>query len=162
MHWDQLTNAIILIAAANGAPVIASLLFGQIASRPIDFGLRWYDGRPILGAAKTIRGFICALAATVIGALVLKLDWRIGLAVGAAAMGGDLLSSFIKRRLGLEPSARATGLDQIPESLIPALVCTRYLDLGWLDVLTTTCVFLVGEVIFSKILYHLRIRKRPY
>jgi CDP-diglyceride synthetase len=162
MHLDRLTDAIILIAAANGAPVIATWLLGQIASRPIDWGLNWYDGRPILGATKTIRGIICALAATVIGALVLNLDWAIGLVVGAAAMGGDLLSSFIKRRLGLEASARATGLDQIPESVIPALVCMRYLDLGWLDFLAATCIFFVGELIFSKLLYHLHIRKRPY
>ena len=32
------------------------------------------------------------------------------------AMVGDLLSSFVKRRLKFQPSSRATGLDQIPES----------------------------------------------
>ena len=162
MHFDRLTDAIILIATANGAPVIATWLLGQIASRPIDWGLRWYDGRPILGATKTIRGVICALAAAVIAALLLNLDWAIGLVVGVAAMGGDLLSSFIKRRLGLETSARATGLDQIPESIIPALVCIRCLDLDWLDAFAATGIFFVGELVFSKLLYHLRIRKRPY
>ena len=77
-------------------------------------------------------------------------------------MGGDLLSSFIKRRLGLETSARATGLDQIPESLIPALLCARDLGLDWLDVATATVAFVIGELILSKILYRLHIRKRPY
>jgi len=162
MHWDRLTDAIILIAVANGAPVIASWLLGQVASQPIDLGLRWRDGRPILGATKTFRGLICALAATVIAAVALKLNWQVGLAVGATAMGGDLLSSFIKRRLGLETSARATGLDQIPESLIPALLCARDLDLDWLDVATATVAFVIGELILSKILYRLHIRKRPY
>ena len=39
----------------------------------------------------------------------------IGLLVAATAMAGDLLSSFLKRRLALAPSSQAIGLDQIPE-----------------------------------------------
>ena len=31
-------------------------------------------------------------------------------------MLGDLLSSFIKRRIGIAPQGRAAGLDQLPEA----------------------------------------------
>lgn len=162
MHWVQVAKLLILITIANGAPVIAQRIWGETGSQPIDFGTLWYDQRPVFGASKTFRGLIWSLATTSAAAPLLRLDWKLGLAVGAAAMAGDLLSSFTKRRLGLAASARATGLDQIPESVIPALLCAHQLDLSWLDVLLVTCAFSVGEVIFSRMLYRLHIRRRPY
>jgi hypothetical protein len=77
-------------------------------------------------------------------------------------MAGDLFSSFVKRRLGLSASARATGLDQVPESFLPALVCVYGLGLEWPDVVIVTVVFFVGGMVLSRLLYRLRIRRRPY
>jgi CDP-2,3-bis-(O-geranylgeranyl)-sn-glycerol synthase len=53
---------------------------------------------------------------------IIGLEWNIGAVVGSAAMAGDLFSSFVKRRVHLPASSRATGLDQIPESLFPLFV----------------------------------------
>ena len=58
-----------------------------------------------------------------------KVPWRLGALVAASAMAGDCLSSFIKRRFGLEPSEMTLGLDQVPESLFPAVACSAYLPL---------------------------------
>ncbi len=77
-------------------------------------------------------------------------------------MAGDLFSSFVKRRLGLPASERATGLDQVPESLLPALVCAYGLELEWLDVVIVTGIFFVGEIALSRLLYTLHVRARPY
>jgi len=77
-------------------------------------------------------------------------------------MAGDLLSSFLKRRFGLPASARATGLDQIPESLLPCIISANRLGLGILDILMVTSTFFVGEIVLSLILYRLHLRRRPY
>ena len=77
-------------------------------------------------------------------------------------MAGDLLSSFAKRRLGRPSSSQALGLDQVPESLLPLLACRVPLGLGWLDVAVLVGVFLVGELLVSRLLYRLHIRDRPY
>jgi hypothetical protein len=45
------------------------------------------------------------------------------------AMAGDLLSSLSKR-LGMEPSTMALGLDQIPESVFPALLAAQFVTLS--------------------------------
>jgi hypothetical protein len=82
--------------------------------------------------------------------------------VGIAAMAGDLVSSFVKRRLNLAPSSRATGLDQIPESLFPLLACRGALALSVLDIATGVAVFFAGEVVLSLLLYEAHIRDRPY
>jgi CDP-2,3-bis-(O-geranylgeranyl)-sn-glycerol synthase len=58
---------------------------------------------------------------------LLSLDLKIGFIVNTTDMAGDLVASFVKRRLGLPGSSRATGLDQIPESLLPLLAWTRFL-----------------------------------
>ncbi len=162
MHWLEIGQLVILITVANGAPVIARNVLGDRASQPIDFGILWYDGRPLFGQSKTVRGLICSLLATAIAAAILGWGWGTGVAAAAIATAGGLLSSFFKRRFGLPSSSRATGLDQISESVLLTLVLAGKLRLTWLDVVGTTCVFFVGEIILSQILYQLHIRRRPY
>ena len=87
------------------------------------------------------------------------MDW---LLVAAAAMAGDLLSSFLKRRLGLAASSKATGLDQIPESLFPLLACHSVLSLTAIDIVAGCAIFFVGEVLLSHLFFRLRLRDRPY
>jgi CDP-2,3-bis-(O-geranylgeranyl)-sn-glycerol synthase len=78
------------------------------------------------------------------------------------AMGGDLFSSFVKRRMKLPASAKATGLDQVPESLFPAVACKNLLSLSVMDILACTLVFFVSEVILARVFYKLHFRDRPY
>jgi CDP-2,3-bis-(O-geranylgeranyl)-sn-glycerol synthase len=82
--------------------------------------------------------------------------------IGLAAMLGDLLSSFLKRRLGLASSARALGLDQLPESLLPTAVVAGPLDLSAPQVCGIAAAFFALELLLSRLLYRLRLRKRPY
>jgi CDP-archaeol synthase len=153
---------LILLSVANGVPVIAKRIMGGHLAWPLDGGVRFVDGHPLFGASKTIRGAVLAVATTGVAALLLGLTISTGLIVGAGAMAGDLLSSFIKRRLALQPSSRATGLDQIPESLGPVLMCWHELDLTAADVVAVVGIFLVGEIVLSRVLFQLKIRDRPY
>ncbi|HEB77965.1 MAG TPA: CDP-archaeol synthase [Methylothermaceae bacterium] len=153
---------LLLVVVANGAPVLAWDLLRDRYARPVDAGRRFYDGRPWLGASKTWRGLIASLAMTTATAPLLGLPWHTGLMIALAAMAGDLLSSFSKRRLGIETSARAMGLDQIPESLLPLLVVKDRYGLRWEDIVLLVALFFILEVTISPLLYHLGIRKRPY
>ena len=162
MRLLAILQLLVLLAVANGTPVIAKRLLGQYLAWPLDGGLRLWDGRPLFGPSKTLRGILLALLATSLAAPLLGLSWPLGLAVGALAMAGDLLSSFLKRRLGRPASSRAFGLDQIPESLLPVLACRYALGLGWADIMLGTLLFLLGEVLLSRWLYRLHIRDQPY
>jgi CDP-diglyceride synthetase len=162
MHWPQIVQTLALLTVANGAPVIAQKVLGHKWSSPLDAGKTWSDGMPILGASKTVRGIVCSIVATTIFAPGLGVNWAIGLSTGTAAMAGDLFSSFVKRRLKLPASARATGLDQVPESLLPALVCAYALELVWWDVVIITGLFFIGEIALSRFLYTFHVRARPY
>lgn len=158
----RIAELLILLALANGAPVIAKKIFRDHLSAPLDGGALFFDGRPVFGPSKTVRGVILALGATALGATLLGLGWQTGILVAGLAMAGDLLSSFIKRRLGRPASSRAIGLDQIPESLLPLLACRGPLLLSWADVLAVATLFLVGELLLSRLLYKAHIRDQPY
>jgi CDP-2,3-bis-(O-geranylgeranyl)-sn-glycerol synthase len=162
MHYVALAQLLALISLANGSPVIAKRILGKTYARPIDGNARFLDGRPLLGQSKTVRGVMVSLLVTALGALVLGLGFGIGLLVAATAMMGDLLSSFLKRRLGLVPSSRATGIDQIPEALFPLLACRSAFSLTAIDVAAGCAIFLVGELLLSQLLFRMRLRDRPY
>jgi CDP-2,3-bis-(O-geranylgeranyl)-sn-glycerol synthase len=162
MHYVALTQLLILLSLANGSPIVAKRIFGRNYAAPIDGNARFVDGQPLLGPSKTIRGVVVSLLATTLGAMLLGLQFWLGLLVASTAMAGDLLSSFLKRRLRFAPSSKATGLDQIPESLFPLVACRSALSLTSLDIAIGCAIFFVGEKILSHLFFRLRLRDRPY
>lgn len=151
-----------LLMLANGTPVIAKKILGARFSYPLDGNRRFVDRRPLLGTSKTVRGVVLAVLVTTVGAPIVGLSWIIGLLVGSCAMAGDLVSSFTKRRLDLPPSSRASGLDQIPESLLPLLACRDPLSLTIGDIVVGVVLFSIGDIVFSRVLFAFRLRDRPY
>ncbi len=162
MQLELIVKFVILLAVANGAPLVAKKLLGDHLVYPVDAGRLLNDGRPLLGASKTIRGVVVGVIAATLAAPLLGFSWTTGLLVGAVAMAGDLISSFLKRRMGLAPSAGAFGLDHIPESLFPALAAMPDLDLTLADVLVIAVLFTVGGQALSLLLFKIRLRDRPY
>jgi CDP-diglyceride synthetase len=151
-----------LLALANGMPVIAKKLMGIRLARPLDGGATSPDGRPWFGSSKTIRGIVLSVLATALAAVPVGFGWRVGVLVAIGAMAGDLFSSFLKRRMNLAPSSQAIGLDQIPESLFPAVACQWVLGLTTLDVVAIVILFFFGELALSRLLFNLHVRDRPY
>ncbi|MFQ6053729.1 MAG: CDP-2,3-bis-(O-geranylgeranyl)-sn-glycerol synthase [Candidatus Bathyarchaeia archaeon] len=91
---------------ANAAPVI----FG--GGEPLDGGRIWRDGRPLLGSHKTVRGTVSGVVVGTLVGLIQLMPLR-GLLLGVGAVGGDLVISFFKRRLGLRPGALLPVGDQL-------------------------------------------------
>lgn len=162
MHLLAITQVMVLLTVANGAPVVAKKILGSCLAWPLDGGVTFRDGRPLLGASKTVRGVVLALLVTTAAAPLIGLAPALGAAVAATAMAGDLLSSFVKRRLALPPSAQARGLDQIPESLFPLLACRAALSLTVADIALGVALFFAGEIIVSRLLYRAHLRDQPY
>ncbi len=150
----------VLVGVANAAPIAIRQLLGGRPARPIDDGRDFIDGRPWLGPSKTWRGLGAAIVSTTLAAVLMDWSWQTGSLVAALAMAGDLASSFVKRRLGRPSGASVPGLDQIPESLLPALAARPSLDLAWPDVLAVTLAFVLAERAVTPLLYRLRLRRR--
>lgn len=161
MH-EGTVHLLVLVIAANSAPVLAARLLGAVGAQPIDGNGRFFDGEPILGSSKTWRGLISAILLTAAVAPLLGYSLQTGALVACLAMLGDCLSSFTKRRLKLRSSAQAPLLDQLPEALLPGIVMKATFKLDWMNVVLVALAFLVIEVVFSKIFFRLGVRKRPY
>ena len=155
-------QALALLVAANGAPVIARDIAGTHFNWPVDLGLMLNDAQPLFGDSKTWRGLLVAVISGAIVAGWIELTVKQGALFALLVMIGDLFASFTKRRLRLAPSSRSRGLDVIPESLLPAVVMKTELGLNMIDIGLVVMVFFLIEVYLSPILYRWHIRNRPY
>ena len=162
--------------------------FSRRFAVPLDGG-RALGGRPILGAHKTLRGFMVMVPAT--GAAFMLLAalatagsglpalglWpltpaRYGLLGAWAAlgfMGGELPNSFVKRRLGVPPGEAAEGrrlravllvADRFDSSAGMLLALAAVVPVSW-----GVCLFvlLAGPLVhaaFSAALFLLRVKAR--
>jgi CDP-2,3-bis-(O-geranylgeranyl)-sn-glycerol synthase len=151
MRIQLIAELLLLLVTANGAPLIVGLLLGTRLDRPLDGNLRFLDGRPLLGPSKTIRGLISAVVATALLAPLLGLAPARGAAFGLLAMSGDLLSSFIKRRLRIAPSHSAPLLDQLPETLVPLGILYPLLGATASEALIAVLIFIVIDLVYSRL-----------
>ena len=133
---------------ANAAPVI----FG--GGQPMDFGRTFFDGKPFLGSHKTFRGFLAGLVVgTLVGLVQALLFERIlvqygsqfqynvflGFMLSLGALTGDLIESFIKRRLNRSSGSSLPVADQIDFILGAFLFSIPVLPLS----LTTALIILL-------------------
>lgn len=94
---------------ANGAPVI----FG--GGKPLDMH-RKFLGKRIFGDHKTIRGLIAGLLSGIlvgaVEAIFLPFMLLTGIALSFGTHAGDLLGSFVKRRIGIKEGGSLPVFDQ--------------------------------------------------
>jgi CDP-2,3-bis-(O-geranylgeranyl)-sn-glycerol synthase len=162
LQFVPLLQGLALAAVANGTPIFAKRWLGERWAWPLDGGLHLWDWQPLFGRSKTIRGLVLAVTTTALASVVMGLGPSTGAMAGVAAMAGDLMSSFTKRRLRLKPSSMAPGLDQVPEVLLPLLAVAGRLGLTSMDIAVGVAAFWLGEIVISRILFALKIRDRPY
>ena len=162
MQLLHILQLLVLMTLANGTPIVAKKIFGPRFSVPVDAGTIFFDGRPLFGPSKTIRGILISVLITTASAPLIGLDLTIGAIVAGAAMAGDLFSSFVKRRLNFPPSSQALCLDQVPESLFPMLACRGLLSLTIVDIALGVGIFFIGALILSRFLFRAHLRDEPY
>ena len=162
MQLFHILQILVLLTFANGTPIVAKKIFGSRLALPLDAGIIFFDGRPVFGASKTMRGIVVSILITSAIAPFIGLDLTIGAIVASSAMAGDLFSSFVKRRLNFPPSSQALGLDQVPESLFPMLACRDALSLTIADIALGVGIFFIGELILSRLLFRAHLRDEPY
>lgn len=110
---------VIPVYIANGLPVVLG------GGPRLDLGRDFFDGMPVLGSGKTIRGFIVGVVggAVAAGAIagIYPLQWFEsqglqfwgGVALALGTMVGDTAGSFVKRRLGI-----ASGRQFLPDTFL--------------------------------------------
>lgn len=157
--------------AANGIPVLAALTPGlRKLDTPMDFGLK-FQGKELFGKNKTWRGLIVGiLASTALLFLLqqLALHWHglytlldeinytrlnpliLGPLLGAGALVGDALESFVKRQIGHAPGKSWFPFDQL-DFIVGAVIFTLpYIVLSLSQYAWTVVVLMVLHVAFDR------------
>lgn len=163
--------------AANMAPVFSkwlNILPGL--AMPIDGSGEGKDG--FLGSNKTYRGLITGLFAGVVVAeiqfllsesgtflgistFLLRADsaaiW--GLLLGAGALTGDLVKSFIKRKIGIKPGERWIPWDQLDMVVGGIIFGSAMYHFSWQSILILLIVSPILIVIVNILGYFLKIKE---
>jgi len=168
-------------------PNSAAVLFG--GGTPIDFGKSWKAKR-ILGDGKTWGGLAGGVGSGVlIGCLQLLLalpfdpsnyfgfgPWPSSLGIiftlALGSLLGDMAGAFIKRRLGLQRGAKATGLDQydfvagamlLTLAIFPSWFLDTYV-MGWGIIALIVIIILVPVIhrLVNIIGYKRGLKKEPW
>ncbi len=131
---------------------------------PIDFGKNFSDGNRIFGDGKTWRGFIIGSAAGIlVGLVLIFLQARYALAFlpaltlpgvilfAVGALLGDMVKSFMKRRLGKPSGSKWPVADQY-DLVAGAFVMAAVFDTGWFFSVMTLPIF-VAVLIITPLLH---------
>src|SRR3984957_20962761 len=111
MQLLHILQILVLLAFANGTPIVAKKIFGSRFALPLGAGIIFFDGGPVFGASKTMRGIVVSILITSAIAPFIGLDLTIGAIVASSAMAGDLLSSFVERPRNFPQSRPAPARD---------------------------------------------------
>ncbi len=159
---------------ANMAPVIVKNFLKKLAL-PLDFNKTW-RGKPIFGSNKTFRGIIFAVIFGVAIAYFQFLlynnfdyfksisfidysEWFLfGFLMGFGAIFGDLIESFIKRRVNVAPGSKFFPWDQIDFVIGALLFSSFFFIAGWKIVITILIISILGHIIINHAAYYLKIR----
>jgi CDP-2,3-bis-(O-geranylgeranyl)-sn-glycerol synthase len=127
---------------------------------PIDLGRTLADGKRMFGDGKTYRGLFGGIAAGICtGFFLLYIEMVLGVSVhtplsvvllAAGALLGDLVKSFVKRRLGKDRGEKWLLADQY-DLVAGALLLTAACDPGWIAAhitpLVLGCILVITPVL---------------
>jgi CDP-2,3-bis-(O-geranylgeranyl)-sn-glycerol synthase len=159
---------------ANAMPVVLG------GGTPIDLGRKLSDGKPIFGSHKTIRGFIAGVTAgTLVGLaqmfvlqLVAPSDFvlpfhysvLVGFVVSLGALLGDLVHSFVKRRINIVEGAPLPIADQL-DFVTGAVLLSFLAPPPHLNILTIVIILVITlptHLLTNLIAYLAGIKKTPW
>jgi CDP-2,3-bis-(O-geranylgeranyl)-sn-glycerol synthase len=118
IDFQTVIGALVFFLPAYVANTSAGFFGG---GAPLDRGMQLWDNRRLFGEGKTMKGTTTGILSGIIYRLVENLVLSKGVLIGLTlafllsfgAMAGDLIGSFIKRRIGIESGESAPFLDQL-------------------------------------------------
>ncbi|MBU5575213.1 MAG: CDP-2,3-bis-(O-geranylgeranyl)-sn-glycerol synthase [Candidatus Aenigmatarchaeota archaeon] len=166
---------LIPLYAANGFPVLVK---GKV---PIDFKKTWSDGKRIFGDGKTIEGFIIGILAGIFyggilwilypkfNSIAIYYGFELpyinplnALILSFSALSGDLIGSFIKRRISLERGADAPILDQTNFILSATMIGLLFFKITVIMFLFMIIFTIIVHRITNIISYLIKLKSVPW
>ena len=150
----------------------AMLLGGKT---PIDFGKKFFDGRALLGKGKTFKGTIFGIGAGIIVAaaingLLFKQTAQyysnhyvlIASILVVLAILGDIIGSFIKRRMNIERGQPVLLLDQLDFVIVPMLFLLLQNLISFAEIIIVLAITLIVHKAANYIAFKFKLKKVPW
>jgi len=157
---------------ANALPVVISGVLHR--KHPLDLGLKFIDGRRLLGKNKSIEGFAAGIVGGILVGCIYTLvthniAWiTYGAVSGIGAMAGDSLNSFVKRRLNIRSGDPFIPMDQLSFILVAyVLVVMLGIDnavgirLSLADLAIGIYIVMVLHPLTNLVAYFLKLKDTP-
>lgn len=154
---------------ANSMPII----FGK-KSKPLDFGKKLSDGKPVFGKGKTWKGTIAGIAIGSLGALIVFLLFPaegsllganyllIGFLISLGALVGDAIASFAKRRLSIKQGSPILIADQLDFVIGGYLFILPFYTPEVLEFLFVCAFTIITHVFVNIAAFKLKVKKVPW
>lgn len=143
---------------ANATPLIIVR-----SGHPIDLNKKFIDGKPLLGPGKTIEGFFAGfISGTLTGLIQNPSNFMRAFTLSLGAMLGDLLGSFIKRRLNIGRGKPAPFLDQATFIIVALLLSSKFEQYTLGEMFTIILITIPIHLITNIIAYIIGIKRVPW
>lgn len=171
-HMLTLMLYIALTAAPMYVANASAMIFG--GKTPIDGGKHFWDGKPLLGKGKTWKGTLMGvLLGTFAGLLIWNFfsaeaallsseypSYAFLLALGAIV--GDMVGSFIKRRMNIERGKQAPLLDQLDFVIGGLVLGLVYFQPDVVQVLVLILITPLIHSLANRIAFLLKLKNVPW
>ena len=161
---------------ANMAPVIVKKI--NFLKVPIDFNVK-LNNKSIFGENKTFRGLVFGVLFAIVVSYIQFLffnndlfvnisiidysNWLLlGLLLGFGAIFGDLVESFVKRRLKLKSGQKFIPFDQIDFVLGALIIVSFMVPLSLLKIIIIIVLSFVLHILVNHIAFYSGIRKERW
>ncbi len=151
---------------ANASPLLVK------GVHRIDFSHVFIDGKPLFGSNKTWEGFFIGVFMGYIASLSIALFSGelfyilVGTGASISALLGDLLGSFIKRRLGIGSGDPFPIVDQLDFALVSSLYyCLLGDELFYLHIdyiLYSLFIILLLHIVTNNIAYYIGVKNKRW
>ncbi len=152
LDFVSLVLFLIPVYIANAIPVVLG------GGKPLDLGTKWFDGKPLFGNGKTIRGFIAGVFGGTLGGFIISQYYLIPyfdnlelqvmgvFALSLGTMVGDAFGSFVKRRFRVD-SGKPFFLDSIMFLLFALIFVYPFVNLSLYEPLNILFFFILTVVL---------------
>ena len=143
---------------ANLSPVLSAKLFPKM-NAPVDFNKKW-KGKRVFGSHKTWRGVATMMCVGLLSGYLVLGSIKYGLLTGVGVVAGDLLTSFIKRKINLKPGASFEPWDS--EILVACVIIATWDLFNAFEVLGIMLAAPFIYKAFNVLGFMLKLQKNPW
>ncbi len=168
---EEIIKLILYLAPMYFANSSALFLGGKT---PLDFGKKFFDGKPLVGKGKTFKGtffgiiigtIVAAIASALFPGTVMLLTphyIELGFLLSVGAIVGDIVASFFKRRNDIPQGNEVLFLDQLDFVIGGMILGSIFYAPNFYEMIIVGVITLVVHKVSNYLAFRMKLKKVPW